>query len=189
MNLLNSRTWLVNPFIKSDKSRFEFIKHVYISWMYVNLNLLSADFLFLSEVYSIMSCVVSNIPVLARESDSFCCSTETTLARAGISAFTYDLPLAGIFLSVADTLLLVLLVCFCHPSMVHLPLGRAITASLTLMMLSLVVPLLANLVSSCQRFFSPYRTYFYMAVESESYSACRWLMECSFTVEPYASAL
>ena len=110
------------------------------------LNLLSADFLFLTEVYSIMSCVVPNIPVITMESDFFSWSTEATLARSGISAFTYDLPLAGIFLSVADTLLLVLLVCFCHPSEVHLPLGRAITASLTLMMLPLVVPLLANLV-------------------------------------------
>ena len=161
MNLLNLRTWLVNPFIKSDKSRFEFIKHVYISWMYVNLNLLSADFLFLSEVYSIMSCVVPNFPVISHGKCFFNWSTEATLARSGISAFTYVLPLASIFLSVADTLLLVLLVCFCHPSVVHLPLGRTITASLTLLMLSLVVPLLAYLVSSCQRFFSPYRTSFY----------------------------
>lgn len=140
--------------------------------LYVNLNLLSADFLFLTEVHSILSCVVPNIPVLARESDFFCCSTETTLARSGNIAFHYVLPLAGAFLSVADTLLLVLLVCFCHTSVVHLPLGRAITASLTLMMLLLVVPLLANLVSSCQRFFSPYRTSFYKSVESESCSAC-----------------
>ena len=32
MNLLNSRTWLIDSFIKSDKSIFEFIKHVYITW-------------------------------------------------------------------------------------------------------------------------------------------------------------
>ena len=69
---------------------------------------------------------------------------EATLVRSGITAFPYVLPLAGYFLSVADTLLLVLLVCFCHPSVVHLPLGRAITASLTLMLLSLVVPRLAT---------------------------------------------
>ena len=161
MNLLNSLTWFIDSFIKSDKSRFEFIKHVYISWMYVNLNLLLAESLFLSEVYSIMSRVVPNFPVISHGKCFFNWSTVATLARSGISAFTYDLPLAGIFLSVADTLLLVLLVCFCHPSMVHLPLGRAITASLTLLMLSLVVPLLAYLVSSCQRFFSPYRTSFY----------------------------
>ena len=128
---------------------------------YVNLNLLSADFLFLSEVYSIMSCVVPDFPVISHGKCFFNWSTEATLARSGISAFTYVLPLASIFLSVADTLLLVLLVCFCHPSVVHLPLGRTITASLTLLMLSLVVPLLAYLVSSCQRFFSPYRTSFY----------------------------
>ena len=97
---------------------------------------------------------------------------EATLVRSGITAFPYVLPLAGYFLSVADTLLLVLLVCFCHPSVVHLPLARTITASLTLLMLSLVVPLLAYLVSSCQRFFSPYRTSFYKSVESESCSAC-----------------
>ena len=150
--------------------------------MYLNLNLLSADFLFLTEVHSIMSCVVSNIPVLARESDSFCCSTETTLARSGISAFTYDLPLAGIFLSVAYTLLLVLLVCFCHPSMVHLPLGRAITASLTLMMLSLVVPLLANLVRSCQRFFFPYRTSFIRLLKAN-----RVLLACDLWNAPLLS--
>lgn len=140
--------------------------------LYVNLNLLQADFLFLTEVLSVMSCVVPDIPVIAMESGFFIRSTEATLARSYNIAFHYVLPLAGAFLSVADTLLLVLSVCFCHPSVVHLPLGRAITASLTLMMQPLVVPLLANLVSSCQRFFSSYRTSFYMAVESESYSAC-----------------
>ena len=117
--------------------------------------------------------------------------TEATLARSGIIAFPYVLPLAGIFLSVADTLLLVLLVCFCHPSVVHLPLGRAITASLTLMMLSLVVHLLVNLVTSCQRFFSPYRTsllsvcwkriVFCLHVTIGMLLYCRTLCECSLT--------
>jgi len=129
--------------------------------LYVNLNLLSADFLFLTEIPSIMSCVVHGIPVIAMESGFFIRTTEATLARSGNTAFPYILHLAGIFISVADTLLLVLSVCLCHPSVAHLPLGRAITASLTLMMQSLVVPRLANLVSSCQRFFSPYRTSFY----------------------------
>ena len=117
--------------------------------------------------------------------------TEATLARSGIPAFTYVLPLAGIFLSVADTLLLVLLVCFCHTFVVHLPLGRAITASLTLMMLSLFVPRLANLISSCQRFFSPYRTsllsgcwkriVFCLHVTIGMLLYCRTLCECSLT--------
>lgn len=150
--------------------------------LYLNLNLFPALFLFFTEVYSIMSCVMSNIPVIAIESASFCWSTEASLARSGISAFTYDLPLAGIFLSVADTLLLVLLVCFCHPSVVPLPLGRTITASLTLMMLSLFVPRLANLISSCQRFFSPYRTTFIWLLKAN-----RILLTCDYWNAPLLS--
>ena len=108
--------------------------------------------------------------------------TEATLARSGITAFPYVLPLAGYFLSVADTLLLVLLVCFCHPSVVHLPLGRTITASLTLMLLSLVVPRLANLISSCQRFFSPYRTTFIWLLKAN-----RILLTCDYWNAPLLS--
>ena len=108
--------------------------------------------------------------------------TEATLARSGIIAFPYVLPLAGIFLSVADTLLLVLLVCFCHPSVVPLPLGRTITASLTLMMLSLFVPRLANLISSCQRFFSPYRTTFIWLLKAN-----RILLTCDYWNAPLLS--
>ena len=107
---------------------------------------------------------------------------EATLVRSGITAFPYVLPLAGYFLSVADTLLLVLLVCFCHPSVVHLPLGRAITASLTLMMLSLVVHLLVNLVTSCQRFFSPYRTTFIWLLKAN-----RILLTCDYWNAPLLS--
>ena len=107
---------------------------------------------------------------------------EATLVRSGITAFPYVLPLAGYFLSVADTLLLVLLVCFCHPSVVPLPLGRTITASLTLMMLSLFVPRLANLISSCQRFFSPYRTTFIWLSKAN-----RILLTCDYWNAPLLS--
>ena len=107
---------------------------------------------------------------------------EATLVRSGITAFPYVLPLAGYFLSVADTLLLVLLVCFCHPSVVHLPLGRTITASLTLIMLSLVVTLLANLVSSCLMFYSPWHTSFNVLLVMN-----RILLACNYWNAPLLS--
>ena len=46
MILLNSRTRLVNIFIKSGKSIIEFIKHVYISWVVLKLKLASGRFPF-----------------------------------------------------------------------------------------------------------------------------------------------
>lgn len=166
MNLLNSRTWLVNAVVKSGKSIIEFIKHVYISWVVLKLKLAFGRFPFpyRNPFYHVMCS--ARYSCYSHGKWLFSWYTEATLARSGNTAFHYVLPLAGIFLSVADTLLLVLLVCFCHPSVVHLPLGRAITASLTSL-----------------------PNFFLKAVESESYSACMWLMECSYTVEPYACAL
>ena len=182
MNLLNSRTWFIDSFIKSDKSIFEFIKHVYITWGVLKLKLAIGRFPFpyWSSFDNVMCCVQHScfsqgkwLFLLLNRNHP--CEIRHFCLYLWLTSCWY-LPLCCLHV-VTGTFGMLL------PSFYgSFALGRAITASLTLMMLSLVVPLLANLVRSCQRFFSPYRTSFIRLLKAN-----RVLLACDLWNAPLLS--